>query len=139
MAGESLPYRWLADAVLVAHFGVVLFVVGGLVLVVAGNRAGWAWVNRWGFRLAHLAAIGIVVAQAWLGMDCPLTVLESWLRSQAGGSAYARSFIETWVQRLLYYEAPAWVFTTAYTLFAVLVVLVWWRFPPRRRKTGGGS
>jgi polyferredoxin len=123
----------LADGVLLVHFGIVLFVVGGLMLIVAGNLAGWAWVNRWGFRLAHLAAIGIVAAQSWLGMHCPLTVLESWLRSQAGDTPYSRSFIEIWVQRLLYYEAPTWVFTAAYSLFALLVVLAWWRYPPRPR------
>ena len=128
-----MPYQFLADAVLLVHFGVVLFVLGGLVAVVAGNRLSWRWVNDWGFRLAHLAAIVFVVAQAWLGRHCPLTTLESWLRLQAGESSYGWSFIEHWVQRLIYYEAPSWVFTLAYTVFAVLVLLAWWRFPPRRR------
>jgi hypothetical protein len=127
-----MPYQLLADAVLVFHFGVVLFVVGGLVVVVAGNWLHWCWVNQWWFRLAHLAAIGFVVAQAWLGQLCPLTTLESWLRAQAGAGGYERSFIEHWLQRLIYYEAPFWVFALAYTAFAVLVLLAWWRLPPRR-------
>jgi membrane protein implicated in regulation of membrane protease activity len=127
-----VPYQLLADAVLVIHFGVVLFVVGGLAVFVAGNWLHWAWVNQWWLRLAHLAAIAIVVLQAWLGQYCPLTTLESWLRVQAGAPAYERSFIEHWLHRLIYYEAPLWVFTVAYTAFAVLVLLVWWRFPPRR-------
>ena len=71
-----LPYQFLADAVLVLHFGIVVFVVGGLVLVVAGNALRWRWVNAFGFRLAHLAAIAVVVAQSWLGEVCPLTTLE---------------------------------------------------------------
>jgi hypothetical protein len=33
----AVPYALLADAVLVLHVAVVLFVVSGLVLVVAGN------------------------------------------------------------------------------------------------------
>ena len=127
-----MPYQFLADAVLLLHFGVVLFVVGGLVVVVAGNRFGWHWVNAWWFRLAHLAAIAVIAVQAWLGRYCPLTILESWLRVQAGSAAYDRSFIEHWVQRLLYYDAPLWVFALIYTAFAALVVLAWWRFPPRR-------
>ncbi|MBE7419190.1 MAG: DUF2784 domain-containing protein [Ideonella sp.] len=131
-----MPYQILADAVLVVHFGVVLFVAGGLVVVVAGNRLRWRWVNRWWFRAAHLAAIAVIVVQAWLGQYCPLTTLESWLRVQAGGAGYARSFIEHWLRSLIYYEAPLWVFTVAYTAFAVLVLLVWWRFPPSR---GSGS
>jgi hypothetical protein len=129
-----MPYRLLADLVLATHFAVVAFVIGGLVLVVAGNACGWAWVNRWWFRLAHLAAIAVVVAQAWLGVVCPLTTLESALRVKAGGTGYDTSFIEHWLTRVLYYDAPAWVFTTAYSLFGLAVIAAWWRFPPRRRR-----
>jgi polyferredoxin len=125
----------LADLVLVLHLAVVLFVVGGLVLVVAGNRARnrakWSWVNRVSFRLIHLAAIGTVVAQAWFGITCPLTTLESWLRLQAGGTAYQTGFIEHWLHQLLFYQAPGWVFTLVYSLFGLLVAASWWRYPPR--------
>ncbi len=126
-------YQTLADAVLLLHTAVVVFVVGGLVLVVMGNLRGWQWVNRLWFRLLHLAAIGTVVAQAWLGMVCPLTTLESWLRAQAGGAGYQAGFIEHWLQRLLFYEAPGWVFTLAYSLFGLLVLASWWFYPPRWR------
>ena len=128
------PYQFLADAVLLLHFGVVLFVIGGLVLVVVGNLRGWQWVNRLWFRLAHVLAIGIVVVQAWLGDVCPLTTLESWLRVKAGSPSYSKSFIEHWVQHLLFYEAPFWVFTLAYTVFGLLVLASWWYFPPRHKK-----
>lgn len=125
-------YHRLADAVLVLHFGVVLFVLGGLITVVAGNRLNWRWVNQRWFRLVHLAAIGVVAAQAWCGQACPLTTLESWLRMRSGARGYDESFLAHWLQRLIYYELPAWAFTVAYTAFALLVVLAWWRFPPRR-------
>ena len=46
-------YQFLADAVLVLHLGVVLFILVGLLLIVAGNVRGWAWANAWWFRLAH--------------------------------------------------------------------------------------
>jgi len=132
-----LPYQLFADAVLLVHFAVVVFVVGGLALVVAGNLRRWKWVNlRW-FRLTHLVAIAVVVAQSWLGELCPLTTLESWLRQQAGGTGYSASFIEHWVQRVLYFRAPLWVFTSLYTLFGVLVVAAWWYFPPTRRNHHG--
>ena len=129
-----MPYQLLADALLVLHFGIVLFVVGGLLAVVAGNWLGWRWANGWWFRLAHLVAIGIVLAQVLLGQLCPLTILESWLRVQAGQPSYTKSFIEHWLQRIIFYEAPFWVFTLAYTVFAVLVVAAWWYFPPTRRR-----
>jgi hypothetical protein len=129
-----MPWRALADAVLLLHLGVVLFVVGGLLLIVFGNLRGWRWVNHWWLRLAHLAAIVTVAAEAWLGIVCPLTTLELALRERAGqGGAYAGGFIEHWVQRLLYYDLPGWVFIAGYTLFALAVAAAWWRWPPRRR------
>jgi hypothetical protein len=129
----DLPYRDLADAVLALHVAVVIFVAGGLLLILAGNRRRWSWVNAWWFRLLHLAAIGVVIAEAWLGIVCPLTTLEMWLRARAGGVAYGGSFIEHWLQRVLYYDAPAWVFVLAYSLFGLAVLATWWFFPPRAR------
>lgn len=136
------PYALLADAVLVLHAGIVLFVVGGLLLVVLGNWRGWPWVNRPWFRLAHLAAITVVVAESWLGLTCPLTTLEWWLRARAGVAPYESSFIAYRLQTLLFYEAPGWVFALAYTVFGVLVAAAWWRFPPTwagSRRKGGGA
>ena len=132
-----MPYQLIADAVLLLHFAVVVFVVGGLLAVVAGNLQGWRWANDLKFRVAHLVAIGVVVVQAWLGRLCPLTVLESWLRAQAGEVPYSKSFIEHWAQQVLFYEAPFWVFTAAYTVFGLLVAIAWWRFPPRRNAHQG--
>jgi hypothetical protein len=133
---ESLPYQLLADLVLTLHFALVAFVVGGLVLVVVGNLIGWRWVNALGFRLAHLLAIAIVVAEAWLGATCPLTSLEMALRAKARVTMYNTSFIEHWVQRLLYFEAPPWVFTLGYTLFGLLVAAAWWWWPPKPWRSG---
>ena len=129
----ALPYQGLADLVLSLHFGIVVFVIAGLAVVVIGNLFVWPWVNGWWFRGAHLAAIAIVVAESWLGFTCPLTTLETWLRVQAGSAGYSKSFVETWVQRALFYEAPPWVFVAGYTVFGLLVVAAWWRYPPRRR------
>lgn len=126
-----MTYQNLADAVLVLHVAVVLFVVGGLLLILVGNLRRWHWVNAAWFRGAHLAAIAFVVAEAWLGVACPLTSLEMSLRVKAHASTYSASFIEHWLQRLLYYQAPAWAFTLAYSLFGALVAACWWRFPPR--------
>ena len=128
-----MPYQALANAVLLLHFGVVLFVVLSLPAIVVGNWRGWAWVNNIWFRSVHLIAIGVVVLQAWLGQHCALTELESALRLRAGEVGYERSFIEYWVQRVLYYQAPLWVFALAYTAFGALVAWAWWRFPPSRR------
>ena len=130
-------FHLAADAILVLHFAIALFVVGGLVLIIVGNLFGWRWVNALWFRLLHLAAIAIVVAEAWLGITCPLTTLEMWLRAQSGAGIaanYSESFIGHWLQRLLFYSAPPWMFVLAYTVFGALVVAVWFRFPPTFKK-----
>ena len=129
-----MNYRLLADAVLLLHFGIVLFVVLGLLVIVAGGLRGWRVTRSLAFRIAHLAAIAYVVAQAWLGAVCPLTTLEMWLRGQGGGSTYAGGFIEHWVHRVLFWEAPPWLFTLAYSLFGLAVLAAWWYFPPQRRR-----
>lgn len=127
-------YQFLADLVLMFHVLLVAFIVLGLVLILMGRLKHWAWVrNRW-FRSLHLAAIGVVVAQVWVGMICPLTSLEMWLRSQAGDTRYEGSFIQHWLQRLLYYSAPDWVFLLAYSVFGLLVLLSWWCVRPERRR-----
>jgi polyferredoxin len=131
---DALPYQLLADVVLSLHVAIVVFVVGGLLLIIAGNLRAWQWVNALWFRLAHLVAIGVVVAQAWLGAVCPLTSLEMWLRARAHATTYTGSFIEHWLQRVLYYEAPAWVFALAYSLFGLAVAAAWCYFPPRSNR-----
>jgi Protein of Unknown function (DUF2784) len=128
-----MVYQLFADTVLVVHVALVAFVVAGLVLVVAGNLRGWNWVNAWWFRLAHLAIIAFVVAEVWLDVTCPLTSLEMFLRARAGSSSYSGGFVEHWMQRLLYYDAPAWVFAAVYSLFGLLVVAAWLRYPPSSR------
>ena len=122
----------LADLVLLLHVLVVLFIVGSLVLIVLGGMRGWRWVRNPWFRVGHLLAIGLVAAQAWLGMVCPLTTLEMALRTAAGDRTYAGSFIAHWVGRALYYQAPLWVFAIVYSAFGALVAAAWWRVPPGR-------
>ena len=122
-----------ADAVLLLHTLFVGFVIIGLVLVFAGRAFDWLWVRNWWFRVAHLVAIGVVVLQAWFGVICPLTTLEMALRREAGDASYAGTFVSHWLESILYYQAPAWVFAACYTAFAALVVLSWFWVRPNRR------
>ena len=118
-------YSLLADTLLVIHFAFVVFVVVGFLLILLGLLARWSWVHNRTFRITHLAAIGIVVLQAWFGQLCPLTVWENELRHRAGESGYAETFVEHWLHQVLFYQAEPWIFTTIYTVFGVLVVLAW--------------
>jgi hypothetical protein len=127
-------YLVAADAILALHVLFVLFVIAGLMLVFAGKLAGWAWVRNRAFRIAHLAAIGVVVLQSWFGVICPLTTLEMWLRTRAGDATYAGSFIAHWLDALLYYQAPAWVFAVCYTAFGGLVIASWFWVRPHSKE-----
>ena len=116
----------LADLILVIHFAFVLFVVAGLPLVWIGAARGWGWVRNRSFRIAHLAAILFVSAEAAAGVWCPLTLWEDALRGVTG----ERSFVARWIHGLLFHDLPPWMFTLAYLLYALLVALTWWRVPP---------
>lgn len=128
-------YRILADCVVVVHAAYVLFVILGFLATVVGAFCGWSWTRRPGFRVAHLAAILIVVAEAWGGIVCPLTDWEHALRERSGATTYRGAFIANLVHEWLYYDAPPWVFTAAYTVFGGLVVAAWIWAPPQWRKS----
>ncbi len=123
-----------ADVLLFSHLLFVAFVIFGLALIVVGKVLAWSWVRNPWFRVAHLAAIAVVVLQSWLGVICPLTTWEMALRERAGDAIYTGSFISHWLESLLYYRAPAWVFVVCYTAFAAIVVASWFLVPPRRFK-----
>ncbi len=124
-------YQLAADLVLFLHVSFVAFVVLGLLLIFAGKAFGWSWIRNPWFRWAHLAAILVVVVQSWLGVICPLTMLEMALRSRAGESVYPGAFVAHWLETMLYYDAPQWVFAVCYTAFGVLVIASWFWIRPR--------
>ena len=70
-----------------------------------------------------------IAAEALLGFACPLTIWEDLLR----GGARPESFVGRWVYRLLYYNAPEWVFTTLYAAWAAATLLTL-RIVPTTRK-----
>ena len=129
---SGFQYFLAADLLLLAHVMFVAFVIFGLALILIGKLFDWAWVRNPWFRFAHLAAIGIVVLQSWAGVICPLTTWEMALRQRADEVVYSGSFISHWLESLLYYQAPVWVFTVCYTVFAGIVVACWLWVRPRR-------
>lgn len=129
--GEGALYRLAADAILFVHSLFVAFVVLGLIAILVGKLCAWAWVHNPWFRGAHVAAVGFVLLQSWLGLICPLTTWEMALREKAGDAVYSGAFIAHWLESILYYRAPAWVFTVAYTVFGALVAASWYWVRPR--------
>ncbi len=118
----------LADAIVVIHLLIVLFVLMGVPLVYLGAARHWMWVRSRYWRLLHLIAIAVIAAESLFGIDCPLTVWEDRLRDQQ----VSAGFIERWVDRILFYNAPTWVFAAAYVAFAALVAVTWIAVPPTR-------
>ena len=121
-----------ADAILLLHLLVVIFNVFGLIFIFMGNFLNWHWIRNPWFRLVHLITISVVVLLSWLNSICPLTSIEMALRSKAGGTTYSGTFISHWLETILYYQAPSWVFALCYTLFGILVILSWFMIRPRR-------
>lgn len=121
-----------ADLVLVLHAGFVLFVVAGQLAILLGWWCGWRWARGLVWRTLHLVAIVIVVLESWCGVVCPLTTMENALRIRAGMAPYQSSFIADWIQRWLFYSAPEWTFTLAYSAFAVITVVTFVMYPPRK-------
>jgi hypothetical protein len=120
----------LADVIVAVHLLIVLFVLAGVPLVYLGVTLSWAWVRRWHWRLLHLFAIVFIATESLLGVACPLTVWEYHLR----GEHSTRGFVERWVDGILFYDAPPWVFTASYAGFAALVIVTWIAVPPTGSK-----
>ena len=129
MIAES-HYLIAADLLLLGHVLFVGFVVVGLLLVIMGKGLHWSWIRNPWFRLLHLASIAFVVLLSWLSRICPITTWEMLLRERGGGSTYSGSFISYWLETLLYYDAPEWVFVMLYTFFGIAVLAAWYWIRP---------
>jgi hypothetical protein len=108
---RSLIYRGLAAAILTLHFGFVLFVVAGGLLVLRWPRLAWLHVPAavWG---------ALIEYSGWI---CPLTPLENSFRTRGGESGYSGGFIEHYIQPVLY---PAGLSRGTQIILGSLVLLV---------------
>lgn len=88
----SVLYRFVADAVVLAHFAFIVFVaVGGLM--------AWRWPRLlWLHVPAVVWGLGIVT----IGYDCPLTPLEKYLRRLGGAESYEGGFVDRYVEDVVY-------------------------------------
>ncbi len=124
-------YSLLADTVLLVHVLVVLFNVGAVPIIWLGYFRKWDIVRHSCFRVAHLLLLGFVTAETALGLTCPLTTLENWLRLRAGGGAlYEGSFVTHWLQRLIFWDFDPGVFLLIYVLFFGFVLFTFYYLRP---------
>lgn len=134
-----VAYQILADLIVILHAAYVGFVVLGFAAIVIGVVLRWNWVRNLWFRAVHLVAIAVVAIKAIIGMVCPLTTLENWLRQKGGQARYPGDFVGYWAHQLIFFEGPPWVFTVCYVAFALLVVAVFVFAPPKRPWGHDGS
>lgn len=122
-----MPYLVLADMTVLVHTLFVLFVLFGGVGVLRWRRLAWF----------HLPAAvwGVMIELG--GWVCPLTYLENRFRRLGGEAGYGGTFIERYLEPLLY---PLGLTRTSQFLFALVAFLanlaiyvMLWRRPSRDR------
>jgi hypothetical protein len=88
----AVLYRFVADAVVLVHFGFVVFVaVGGLM--------AWRWPRLlW----LHVPAVAWGLGIVTIGYDCPLTPLEKYFRRLGGAESYEGGFVDRYVEDAVY-------------------------------------
>ena len=122
----EILFQALTGVVVLVHFAFVIFVVGGVILVMRWPRLIWF----------HIPAViwGLLIEFA--GVICPLTPLEKWFRSLAGQHVYEGGFINHYIMPLLYPEGLTR--DTQITLGILLAVIniggYWWHFSRRRSR-----
>lgn len=118
----------LAEAILAAHLVVIGFNVLGLIAIPLGAALDWRWVRIGWWRLLHIASWAVVALQALLGRACFLTLWQD----QLTGAGDQTPLIERWVNGVIYWPLPIWVFGAAYLVLFTTVVALWWLVPTRR-------
>jgi hypothetical protein len=111
-------YQLLATTVVLAHAAFVLFVILGGLLVLRWPRVVWV----------HLPAAMWGVILELVGLGCPLTPVENWLRAKAGDAGYAGGFIDHYLLPVLYPAPLTRTVQLALGGFALVVnVLIYWK------------
>jgi len=82
----------VADVIVILHAAFVLFVFLGGIAVLRWKRLAWL----------HLPAViwGAIIELS--GGICPLTYLEVYLRRKSGEAGYSGTFIEQYIEPILY-------------------------------------
>lgn len=116
-----MPYAVLADLVVVVHALFVLFVVFGGLAVLRWRRFAWF----------HLPAAVWGVAIELGGWVCPLTYLENYFRRLGGESGYSGTFIEQYLEPLLYplgltEQSQIFLGLAAFLVNFAIYARLWW-------------
>jgi drug/metabolite transporter superfamily protein YnfA len=104
-------YNVLANAIVLAHFLFIAFVICGGLLVIRWPRLA----------VVHLPAVVWGAAVEIYGLVCPITPLENHFRMLAGDTSYSGDFIARYLLLVIY---PENLTTTIQQLLGCLVIAV---------------
>jgi hypothetical protein len=121
----------VANLLAVVHIAFFLFIVGGMVAIVAAIRSPVAWVRNPWFRVTHVVAIYIVLFEEATGLPCPLNILQWGAREAASGMTEASTGVGGVLDFLLYHTVSPLALDIMYWSFGVLVLVMLWIVPPR--------
>ena len=117
----------LADIILILHFLVVIFITVGFVLIPIGYHYDWSWIKNFKLRLFHFCLMFLVTFETVVGITCPLTSIENYLR----GINNNKSFISFWIEKIIYWDFPTSFFMFLYFVFLGWTLLMWKIYPPK--------
>ena len=120
--------KFFADTILILHFLVIIFIISLYFLIPYGYSKNWKFVKNYKIRLTHLMLIFFITLETFLGIICPLTILENDLR----GQSYSETFISFWISKLIYWDLPTTFFIVFYTIFLILAIILWLKFLPKK-------
>ena len=129
-----MPYRLLADSIVIIHFAWILFMLWGFMLTLRGFLYK-EFFERWILRTFHLFGIAYVSILAIMGEYCPLTIWENTLRQKYDPSlTYPGSFMIHYVEKFVYPEVNPLIIQIPTTFIAIFTVAVFIIKPPEKIK-----
>lgn len=123
----------IADALAVLHIGYFVFIVWGTLAILLPPRP--AYIRDIRFRVVHMLAVYLVLAEDFLRVPCILNVAQWTLRTTAGGPQEATSAVSGLLDGLLYRTIPGGVLNAMYVALGVALPFLLWAVPPTRRRS----
>ena len=99
----------------------------GFVLIPIGYHYDWSWIKNFKLRLFHFGLMFLVTFETLVGITCPLTSIENYLR----GINNSKSFISFWIEKIIYWDFPTSFFIFLYFVFLGWTLLMWKIYPPK--------
>lgn len=130
---NMIAFADLASVVSVFHAIYTFFIIIGFILIWIGYFAKWKWVRNYTFRVVHLSMMAFVGFEAVFNIECPLTWLEYRLLTLARLKHGNMPFIAGFVDKILFYNFPIWLFNAIYASFTIILVATWFIVKPVRK------